>query len=95
MDETFSYFNAKSSSRPRKKTSPSAALAVSLSTSWMVALRWLILAESGPLSNSFLKASLMTAIPNEAPRSVIEGAWKLYGAWEQDAEKALSLAPHD
>jgi hypothetical protein len=39
----------------------------------MVALRRLVFAESGPLSNSFLKASLMTAIPNEALRSAIEG----------------------
>jgi hypothetical protein len=38
----------------------------------MVALCWLVFAESGPLSNSFLKASLMTAIPNEALRSAIE-----------------------
>jgi hypothetical protein len=43
-----------------------------LSPSWMVALCWLVFAESGPLSNSFLKASLMTAIPNEALRSAIE-----------------------
>jgi hypothetical protein len=38
-----------------------------------MALCWLVFAESGPLSNSFLKASFMTAIPNEALRSAIEG----------------------
>jgi hypothetical protein len=44
-----------------------------------MALCWLAFAESGPLSNSFLKASLMTAIPNEALHSAIEGRGSFTG----------------
>ena len=61
-----------------QKASPSAALAVLLATSWMMALCWLVFAEIRSTFEQLLEeASFMTAIPNEALRSAIEGRGSL------------------